>query len=197
MVKHAGRFFLAALFLALFAFVAAAGTRKATNVERMLSLRSVNCWVEGMVVDELIIGARARMTFVCLDRKLGNEIIKLSPDGSQAAGYDSVPVWLRRSSGNYLKQKGKTFFAVQFAAEKPWDFDLTKIRVGEYFVQSEEALLGDKLAHLVDPGESVVSLPSGFEDVLGFYVPIERLKPGEAIQIGYGDDLEMWTVPVK
>lgn len=196
MVKRAGKLFYAGFFLAFFAAAAlAADTVGMTKFERMLSPRTINCWIEGAVMDELIIGARARMTFVCLDRRLGSEIARLQPDGAQAAEYDSVPTWLRQSAGHYLKQRGKTFFAVQFATAKPWDFDFGQIRIGEYSAVREDVLLGDKLAMLVSAPERAVSLPGGFADVFGIYISSGLLKPGEEIRVGYGENLVVWTVP--
>lgn len=197
MTKRGKKIFLLTVFLLLFAGRAAmaADADKMTKFEKILFPRTVTCWVEGVAIDELVIGARARMDFVCVDRKLGTEMMRLRPDGSQAAEYASVPSWLRQSGSYYMKQKGKTFFAVQFATAKPWNFDVDKIRVGEYSVKREDVLLGPKLGQLVSAEESVISLPSDFVDVFGIYVPSELLKPGAEIQIGYDDSLVTWTVP--
>ncbi len=166
-----------------------------TKFEKMLNPRTITCWVEGVAVDELVIGARAKMVFVCMDRKLGGEIARLRPDGNQAAEYDSVPSWLRASVGDYMKQKDKTLFVVQFATAKPWDFDFGKIRVGDYRPQRADILLGARLAQIMRPEESAISLPSDFADQFVFFVPSELLKPGAEIQIGYDESLATWTVP--
>ena len=197
MTKQGKKVFLLALFLLLSTGAAAmaADTGKMTKFEKILFPRTVTCWVEGVAMDELVIGARVRMTFVCVDRKLGTDMMRLRPDGSQAAEYESVPSWLRQSGSYYMKQQGKTFFAVQFTTAKPWNFDVDKIRIGGYSVKREDVLFGPKLNQLVSAQESTVSLPSDFTDEFGIYVPSELLKPGAEIQIGYDDSLVTWTVP--
>lgn len=172
-----------------------AAADKETKFEKMLNPRTITCWIEGVAVDELVIGARAKIVFVCMDRRLGREISRLRPDGNQATEYDSVPSWLRANVGDYMKQKGKTLFAVQFVTAKPWNFDLDEIRVGDYRLQREDVLLGDTLNQILPPGESAISLPSNITGQFAFYVPSELLKPGTELPVGYGESLQTWVVP--
>lgn len=196
-MKKCGKILSAVLLLVLPAASAvfAADARKATKFEKMLAPRTIVCWIGGVELGGLMIGSQAKMTFVCLDRKLGAEMTRLRPDERDGAEYDSVPGWLRESGNYYMKQKGRTFFAVQVSAAKSWNLELDKIRVGDYTVAKEDAQIGLSMGNFFRKDSGILALPGGCTGEFGFYVPSELLKPGAQLQVGYGDNLESWTVP--
>lgn len=175
----------------------AADSGKMTKFEKMLLPRTIACRVGGTEFEGLLIGSFGKLTFVCLDRKLGEDMMRLRPEGRDEAEYDSVPVWLRESGNFYMKQKNRTFFAVQIRTAKQWDLDLEEIRVGDYTVVKEDMEIGLSIGRFLQKDGRTLALPSNYTGEFGFYVPSELLKPGAEILVGYEDKLESWTVPKR
>jgi|GEM_PF-5016976 len=187
---------LAALCLSLLsAAVCFADASKMTKFEKMMSIHAISVMVGGAEFEGLLIGSQGKLTFVCLDRKLGAYMMGLRPEGRGADDYNRVPSWLRQCGNYYMKRKGRTFFAVQVSAGKQWNFDLGKIRVGEYTVAFEDLEADLPIMRFAEGDGMVRDLPISFQGELGFYVPNDMLKPGALLSVGYGDNVTQWTVP--
>jgi len=142
------------------------------SLEELLSLRTAVIWVEGQRLGDLVVGARARLEILLVDRDLVEEIYG---ENSQA------PDWLRlhaqyASSGAL---KGKTLFIVRYKALIPWSFDPQEISVGDHRVDWKDILTRKEF---FPSGE----LPSGMMGELALAVPGSFNKASE-ITVAYGE----------
>ena len=191
------------LLLAVFAlFAPLPATRQAEAAKRedlaaLLERRSINCWPEGTVFEDMVIGARGKLTFFYVDSKLGNALQRLRTSGNEGMPHDRMPAILTQFSGKFTARKDRTLFVVYIEGYKPWTFDTRKIRAGDETLADEDivtGILANPEAEL-QPGEN--ELPSDYLGAMSFYVKNEILEPGKEISIGYGEDVSTWKVPGK
>lgn len=169
--------------MVVFLFVAAiAGTAwgaQAKNLDELLAERSANVWVDGQVLGDLVLGAKARLTFIYVDPAL-----------AVAARNDpGAPEWLTWHSRHIGEKdlKGKALFLLRIETFTPWELVPGNITVGNYTVSPEDVL---SLREYSLAGE----LPSGFKGTMPFSVPKSFLKSGSRITLGYGEDSAEWKV---
>lgn len=183
---------------ALFAPLLATGRAEAAKREDLVAIlerRSINCWPEGVVFEDLVIGARGKLTFFYIDSKLGNALQRLKTSGNEGMPDDRMPQILTQFSGKFMTQKDTTLFVVYIEGYKPWVFDTRKILVDGEALADEAVVTGilaNPEAELL-PGEN--ELPSDYMGAMSFIVKNEILKPGREIAIGYGEDVTNWKVP--
>lgn len=163
-------------------FPGAAWTAQPKSLEDLLAERSANVWIDGQVLGELVLGAKARLTFIYVDPALA----------TAARNDPGSPEWLtwhsRHLGEKYLK--GRNLFILRFETFTPWELIPGKLFVGNYNVLSEDVL---SLKEFTPTGE----LPSGFAGTLPFSVPKTELKPGAEVALGYEKEAVKWKVPGK
>lgn len=150
------------------------------DLSAILDERQTDIWVEGERLGDLMIGSRGTIQFIYVDKLLSDAIMsertlsKWVYDMSQYFGSDAT--------------RKKAFFIAHVEVYKPWDFDYTKVFVGDYHLQK-----GDVLSpNMTNPfGQQ----PSDSRGYFAFVVPESALKKGEEIELGYGDDYKTWKAP--
>ncbi len=172
----------------LFLFLVIGGTREGAassqpkSLDDLLAERSASVWIDGQVLGDLVLGAKARLTFVYVDPVLA----------SSARADSASPEWLvwhsRHVGEKYLKGKG--LFVLRFETFTPWELVPGNLAVGTYVVSSEDIL---SKKEYTPSGE----LPADFTGTLPFSVPRTVLKPGTDVLLGYGKETVKWKVPAK
>lgn len=154
-----------------------AGTAGAAGFEEVLGPRTARLWLEGQMFGDMVIGARAELNFVYVDRKLARAV----------AGDPKAPQWLRWHTQHYgsPEAKGKAFFVLSFETRKPWDFQVTGLRVGSYSLREEDILTRSAFT-------PTGPLPSGTTGTLAFVVPLDSLGKGKTVLLGYGEERVEW-----
>jgi hypothetical protein len=186
---------LTAILLAPLAAVAA--TSNSEEAQKFFERRLVSSWVEGMVMDELVIGARARLTFLYVDAKMGAAIQRLGSSASDSMPAADTAKHLLSYTGAYGRRKGHILFAVSVEAFKHWSFDTADLTVGGYSPTKDDMITGVAGGPPYEISPGLNELPSGYTGMFSFYVPAAHLKPGTDIEIGYGEYVTTWTVPAK
>lgn len=168
-----------------------------SDVQKFLDRRLSVCWVEGLVLDDLVMGARGKMTFLYVDSRMGSAIQKQGTSGTRDGMPDDMAKHIYAYTGKFGDRKGSVMFAMSIEAYKPWDFDTSMISVAGYSPAKEDiitAVTGDT-TYEIEPGVNV--LPSGYSGMLSFYVPASMIKPGQEVNVGYGEYSTAWKVPGK
>lgn len=141
-------------------------------IEQLLASRTAVVWIEGQRLGDMIVGARARMDFVLVDRTLTDAVYNEN---------SSAPDWLRLHA-QYAGSdavKGKTLFIVRFKALIPWTFDPEEMTVGTSKVTWKDILTRKEFFPTGD-------LPSGMMGELAFSVPAAAVTTSHEISVGYG-----------
>lgn len=185
-----GRFLckLALLLLLLSPLRTSEAASRAVDYQALILPRSVNLWIEGDIMDEMVLGARAVLRLVCIDQKLGFALARFSPSTPMERGTnEGPPAWLHKYTGNYNKRKGYTLFAAIIEVFKPWDFDTAAININGYVLENADVVTKvlDDPKYELSPGKN--ELQSGFHGYISFYVPSSRVKPGNEFTIAYGE----------
>lgn len=165
----------AALLSLLLLFVTAAG--EAATFRELLDARTANVWVEGQVLGDMVLGARARLAFILVDQALARSL----------SGNPDVPDWLAWHGQNY-GAKGKTLFIIRLTVLKPWTFDPRELRVGDHKVTLEDIRAR---IHYLPEGD----LPTGLEATVAVLIPTKALPARGPISLGYGEYGTEWTAP--
>jgi hypothetical protein len=178
-----------ALFLILFSF-ASAGTAGTADFQKLTDARSVTCWVEGQLIDDIVLNARGRLGFIYVDSELGGLMTSL-----QQNPIEGPREWLRMFGRDYASRSGRAMFALEVSASKPWTFDTSKLSVAGYSLEDGDVKTGvlSDPRREIPPGVS--ELPSGYVGHMSIFVPASLLKSGEEIEISYGEDAVKWKVP--
>ncbi|MDL2264373.1 hypothetical protein LJC31_06940 [Synergistaceae bacterium OttesenSCG-928-I11] len=184
------------LALALLVPLAAAAAPKNAEAQKFFERRLIRVWFEGMAIDELVLGARGKITLLYVDAKMGAAIQKLGSSASDEMPADTAR-HLLSYTGNYGKKKGHTLFTASVEAFKHWSFDPAELTVGGYRPTDGDlvtGVIGDR-RYEISPG--INELPSGYAGMFSFYVPNDHLKAGTEIEVGYGEHTTTWKVPSK
>ena len=185
-----------ALAMALLLPVAAAAAPKNAEAQKFFERRLIQTWVEGMAIDELVLGARGKLTFLYVDARMGAAIQKLGTSAGDGMPAETAK-YLLNYTGNYGRKKGWTLFTVSVEAFKHWSFETAELSVAGYRPTDDDlvtGVVGDR-RYEISPG--VNELPADYAGMLSFYVPTDRLKPGTEIEVGYGEYTTTWKVPGK
>ena len=152
------------------------------NLDDLVSQRTARLYLEGQVLGDMILGARARLDFIYVDRPLF-EAVKRNPE---------APEWLQWNV-NYLgsEKVGKdALFILSFETFKPWTFKPDMISVNGRPVTEDDIVTKKDYVPVGD-------LPSGYKGTLAFAVSGEYIKPGGKIIFSCQGESVTWTVPVK
>ncbi len=184
------------LAMALFAPLAAFAAPRGEEAQKFFERRLIRVWFEGMALDDLVLGARGKLTFLYVDARMGSAIQRLGTSSGNEMPPETAK-HLLSYTGNYGRRKGHTLFAVSVEAFKHWSFDPAELTVAGYQLTDEDlvtGVIGDR-RYEISPGLN--ELPADYTGMFSFYVPTDRLKPGTEIEIGYGEYTTTWTVPTK
>ena len=166
--------------------LANAESTRLRGIQKLLFPRSVICWVEGTDFGDLILGARGRIDFVCVDRKLGDALSNLTPDGSGGDNSYTVPEWLRIYAKDYTKMPKKTLFVLKIQAHKPWEFDTSALFIGDYRIKNEDIITGVMLDPSFEIKGGINALPGDYSGQVSILVPSDLLKK-TSLKVGYGE----------
>ena len=158
-------------------FKAEAGQK---DLETLLDERQIDCWVEGEVFGDLILGSRGTIQFIFLDAKLSRAI---SAEQGLAGWVDD----LNQHYGS-PETRNKVLFIANLEANKPWTVEEEKISVGGYRLTKKD---------IISSGwkNPFGTVDAGTAWQFAFVVPKEYAKPGKEIMVWYGEDLIKWKVP--
>lgn len=150
------------------------------DAAKLFEERDATCWVEGMQMGDMMIGARASLEFIYLDGKLSAAISSRS----------DLAQWLDDYNQYYgsPKTKGKAIFLIRLKTNKPMTFDPSKVFVADYHIAN-----GDMISSSIDnPSGDIAS-----EDEWKFVcvVPAGKVKRGSVVKLGYGEYSVDWRVP--
>ncbi|MDR3321967.1 MAG: hypothetical protein LBS93_05910, partial [Synergistaceae bacterium] len=126
--------------LILFLIILSATPVPAADFQKMLDARTAVCWVEGESLDELMLNARGRLMFVCVDRRLGKSF--LGPRNASPWDKSGPPEWLRVFGRNFAGRRGETLFVLDIRASKPWTFDTGLLTLAGRTVAAEDVVKG-------------------------------------------------------
>lgn len=150
------------------------------DLNTLLEKRQVDCWVEGELFGDLVLGSRGTIRFVYLDGKLSKAIMD----------NEGLASWVDDLNQHYgsPSTKKKALFIATLEANKPWRVEEEKISVGGYSLVKKDVV------------SSSWQNPFGMVDSgttwnFAFVVPAEIVKPGKEIEIGYDEYLVKWKVP--
>lgn len=145
--------------------------------QERLQARTATFWIEGQALGDMVLGARARLSFVLVDATLARDL----------SGNPEAPEWLSWH-GQHYGAKGKTLFIVRLKTLKPMTFDPTLLHVGDHQVTMDDVLTRQ---HFLPQGD----LPSGLEGTLALRIPTTAIPKKGPIPLGYGDWGMEWTAP--
>lgn len=183
--------------LALSLFRGAAFSSPRTDFQKLMESRTTTCWVEGSVLGDIVLGARGRLDFVCVDERLGDFLARLRIGDAKESEFESAPEWLRVYGRDYNRHRGKkVLFVLRIEAFKPWMFDTEALGIGDYRVASEDVQTGFKLVPTAELRPGKTELPGGYVGQTCFFVPVESLRQ-KNLTIGYREDRVSWTRPSK
>lgn len=141
------------------------------DLETLLGKRSAVLWVEGQLLGDMMIGAKARMTFIAVDGKL-----------TEAAWSDpSAPEWLKTNVGysGDSKLRKKRLFIILVETIRNFTLELPMISIGSHVLSAEDVLTNK---HYVPVGD----LPPDLTVPFAVAVPAEAVK-GKVIPLRVGD----------
>ncbi|MDD4159366.1 MAG: hypothetical protein PHO18_00295 [Synergistaceae bacterium] len=150
------------------------------DINTLLEERQIDCWVEGELFGDLILGSRGTIQFIYLDSKLSKAI----------SGEQGLAPWvddLNQYFGS-PETKKKVLFIANLEANKPWTVEEGKISVGGYYLTQKDVISSSWR----NPFGTV---DAGTNWQFAFVVPQEKVRHGTEIMVGYGDDLIKWRVP--
>ena len=173
-----------------------AQSARLSGIQKLLFPRSVICWVEGTDFGDLVIGARGRIDFVCVDRKLGDALSGLTADSSGGDNLYSVPEWLRVYAKDYTKEAKKTLFVLKIQSFKPWKFDTSELFIGDYRIKDDDVLTGIMIDPSFEIKGGVTELPGDYSGQISLLVPSELLKKS-SLSVGYGEYSAIKTLNKK
>lgn len=94
------------------------------DLETLLDERQIDCWVEGEVFGDLILGSRGTIQFIYIDAKLSKAI---SAEQGLAPWVDDLNQYYGSP-----ETKKKVLFIANLEANKPWTVEEQKISIGGY-----------------------------------------------------------------
>ncbi|NLD05376.1 MAG: hypothetical protein GX672_05715 [Synergistaceae bacterium] len=151
-----------------------------SEFKSLLDERQIDCWVEGEIFGDLILGSRGTIQFIYLDAKLSKAI---SAEQGLSPWVDDLNQYFGSS-----ETKKKVLFIANLEANKPWTVEEKKISVGGYHLTKKDVVSSS----WKNPFGTV---DAGTSWQFAFVVPQDKVKPGTDIMVGYGDDLIKWKVP--
>mgnify|MGYP001198494420 CR=1 FL=1 len=183
MKKNAAILLLAAILLAVSGSLAfAINIPVSKELDKLLTERQADCWVEGEAFGDIVLGARGSIEFIYLDEALSKAITK---EPGLASWVDD----LNQYYGSPSTRK-KLLFIAQVVANKPWTLEEEKIFVGNYHLNKKDIISSSWKSPFQDG-----AIDEGAKWQFAFVVPASVVKKGQKINIGYGDDFVEWRMP--
>lgn len=148
------------------------------DLETLLRNRSAVLWVEGQLLGDMMIGAKARLTFIAVDGKL-----------TEAAWSDpSAPEWLKTNVGysGDSRLRKKKLFIILVETIRNFTLELPMITLGTHVLSAEDVLTNK---HYVPVGD----LPPDLTVPFAVAVPSSAVK-GKVIPLkveDYSGELEL------
>lgn len=186
-----------AIILALIASTSFAAMRPTEEqIKGLVESRSSAFYIEGMALDELVIGARAKVTAIFVDRLMGEAMRALSASNGSMPGAD-LPRFMNNYTGHYADRKGHTLFVIGVDAFKHIDLDTAKLTIAGRETSNDDVLTGvlGMPDYEIRPG--VTELPPGWSGLFGVWVPTELVKPGSTFDISYDGYTASMTAPTE
>lgn len=151
--------------------------------QELIKHRSVTLWVDGTKIEELVVGARARLNFTWLDDKLATLLNDNHMDFSQEADW-------HLASRAQARKAGQELIVVNCLAMQHFFFDPSVIQVN-----GETVKPGDVYTNLLmsNAGEMRPDDRASF----AFGIPQKLLKPGTTIRFSTDQWFVDWVVPGK
>ncbi|MDR1965946.1 MAG: hypothetical protein LBQ36_04500 [Synergistaceae bacterium] len=195
-----GRIARIAAFTALASMFAAAGVpangaTAGKEVEKLMPARTVTCWFDADRIDELILNARGKLTFLMVDGKLGGALKRLNAEKYRTGGMTDIPDNIFQYASKYNARKKHVLLVARVQALKLWAFDSEKISVNGYSPAKEDIITGISSNPFEELRHGAKELAKGYNGFIGFFVPSDYLKQGAEIAIGYDGYVMPWKVP--
>jgi hypothetical protein len=165
------------------------------NVEKLLPARTAVCWYDADRLEDLVLNARGRVTFLYVDGKLARALARLKEEQMRNGPVPEIPPQLFAYSNKYNSRKKHVVFVARVEAMKIWEFDSEKISVGGYSPSEKDIIRGVSANPNAELRYGTVSLPKNYHGYIGFFVPLENVKPGTKVKLEYGEDFTDWLVP--
>lgn len=128
----------------------------ATELEKLLDERSCHMWIEGQVLGDMIIGARAQIMAVLVDSELVDSI-KEDP---------SAPEWLSWHCNHFgSAPSGEVLIIIRYKTLKYWEFEPSDITINGYIVKDDD---------IITRKDYIVrgTIPPDTEGTFAMYVPV-------------------------
>ena len=155
----------------------------ASGTEDFEKARTPALWIEGQLLGDMVLGARAQLIFGYIDSKAYSAI--KSHGGS-------LPLWMNWNMQYFHKARSKkrSFFILRYKAIKNWNFSPEDIVIGGYKVTEKDIYTRSDYRNT---GE----LPPDTLGTLAVSIPNKYVKPGKTILLSYKDDSMEWTIPKR
>jgi hypothetical protein len=175
--------------------VFASGAQK--DVERLAPPRTVVCFFDGEDFDGLVLNARGKLTFLCVDGRFADALARQRSAERGTGVASGIPQQVFAYAAKARPGKKRVLFVVKVQALKGWKFDSSLISVGGYSPSKADIITGvaDDPSRELRHGER--ELAKGYDGFIGFLVPSEHVKPGEATFVSYASDRRDWIAPDK
>ena len=157
--------------------------------------RTAVCYFDGDKLDDMVINARGKLTFLYVDSKLADNLKRQRKAEYDRGAFSGIPSEIFAYATK--SKKGHVLFITRMQALKGWTFDSSMLSAGGYSPAKEDIITGvsDNPALELRYGER--GLAKGYDGYIGFFVPVENVKPGEIVSLGYAEDRVDWQAPDK
>jgi len=132
--------------------------KAATELEKVLEERSCHMWIEGQVLGDMIIGARAQVMAVVVDSELVDSI----KDDS------SAPEWLSWHCNHFgSAPSGEVLIIIRYKTLKYWEFEPSDITINGYIVKDDD---------IITRKDYIVrgTIPPDTKGTFAMYVPVQK-----------------------
>ncbi len=169
--------------LALISLICLYSPAFASSYDELAKDRLINLWIDGQVLGDMVIGARSQLSLIFMDRKA------CEAARSNMAGIPDWISWNLQYESVAAKDK-KKLFLIRYKTFKNWEFDVSKLSVGDYILSDSDILTRRDFTQ-------TGSLPPGTDGTLAVAIPSSKLKPGSTVSISYGENSQSWTIPKR
>ena len=110
----------------------ATAASRMSEIEKLAPPRTVVCYFEGQDVADLVVNARGKLTFLCVDSKLAQALSRLRKTEYSSGEFSGIPSQIFAYATK--SRRRHVLFVVRVQALKIWDFDSSMISVGGYSI---------------------------------------------------------------
>ena len=158
------------VFLLVFILLPGGAAEASGDLQTLLDERSAVLWIDGEVLGDLVIGARAQAALIYVDGKL-----------SEAAwGDQTAPDWLKTQTGYYGSREArkKKLFIIRLKTINNFTLDHSMIKIGSHVLTPADVLTNK---HYVPVGD----LPAGLTADFAVVIPNAAVK-GKSVSFSVG-----------